>query len=111
MASNEASFQNNIFYSVNAPSASGWRYQGNDYGSWALWKAAEGANDTAFADPLFRSTTDFRLKAGSPAINAGVDVGLTTDFLGKPIRGVPDIGAYEFYGATGGMMMGLGVGF
>lgn len=25
----------------------------------------------------------------------------TTDYLGKPIRGVPDIGAYEYYGATG----------
>lgn len=63
--------------------------------------------NSLFADPLFRSSSDYRLRAGSPAINAGVDVGLTTDYLGKPIRGLPDIGAYEFYGATGGMLMGL----
>jgi len=63
------------------------------------------------ADPLFRSATDYRLKAGSPAINAGTDVGLTTDYDGKPIRGVPDIGAYEYYGATGNFGFGFGMGF
>ncbi len=47
-------------------------------------------------DPLFRSATDFRLKGGSPAINAGADVGLTTDFLGNDLYGIPDIGAYEY---------------
>ena len=57
------------------------------------------------------AAADLRLKAGSPAINAGVDVGLTTDYAGRAIRGVPDIGAYEYYGVTGGMLMGLGVGF
>lgn len=36
------------------------------------------------------------LISGSPAINSGVDVGLTTDIEGKAIRGLPDIGAYEF---------------
>jgi hypothetical protein len=35
----------------------------------------------------------------------------TTDFYGRNIRGLRDIGAYEFYGASGGMLMGLGVGF
>jgi hypothetical protein len=57
------------------------------------------------------NAADYRLNPASPAINAGTDVGLTTDFLGKPIRGTPDIGAYEFYSVTGGMLMGLGVGF
>jgi len=37
---------------------------------------------------------DFYLRSG-PAINAGVDVGLTTDADGKRICGKPDIGAYE----------------
>jgi hypothetical protein len=55
--------------------------------------------------------SDYRLRAGSPAINAGVDVGLTTDFLGKPIRGVPDIGAYEFQSVGGGLGMGIIYGF
>ncbi len=35
------------------------------------------------------------LLTGSPLINAGVDVGLTTDYIGNPIVGLPDIGAFE----------------
>jgi hypothetical protein len=66
---------------------------------------------TGVSTRTFTAYTDYRLKAGSPAINAGTDVGLTTDFLGKPIRGLPDIGAYEFYGATGNFGFGFGMGF
>lgn len=61
-------------------------------------------------DPLFKSSTDYRLKSSSPCKNAGVDVGLTTDILGKPIRGLPDIGAYELQPLTGGGGFG-GYGF
>lgn len=39
---------------------------------------------------------DFTLTSISPAINAGAIVGLTTDYLGNPVVGVPDIGAYEY---------------
>lgn len=54
------------------------------------------AHDT-ISDPLFIDTgaADFHLRSGSPAINAGVNVGLTRDFLGRAIVGLPDIGAYE----------------
>lgn len=40
---------------------------------------------------------DFRLRPGSPSIDAGTDVGLTRNFEGKPVpQGrAPDIGAYE----------------
>lgn len=48
------------------------------------------------SDPLFQGTETFCLQSTSPAINAGTDVGLTTDFLGNSIIGIPDIGAYEF---------------
>lgn len=81
------------------------------------WNGTYGSVGTAAdansigADPRFRSTTDYRLRSGSPAINAGVDVGLTTDFLGKPIRGLPDIGAYEFQSVGGGLGMGIIYGF
>lgn len=71
----------------------------------------EGNNIAHTTDPLFRSATDYRLRAGSPAINAGTDVGLTTDFLGKPVRGLPDIGAYEFQSVGGGLGMGIIYGF
>jgi len=51
------------------------------------------------ADPLFvdPENGNFHLWSDSPAINAGVDVGLTQDFEGNPIpQGpAPDIGAYE----------------
>lgn len=48
------------------------------------------------ADPAFTvNGSDFTLQAGSPAINAGTDVGLTQDILGNPIVGNPDIGCYE----------------
>ena len=47
-------------------------------------------------NPMFVSSTDFQLKSGSPAINAGLDVGLTSDYIGNALVGLPDIGAYEF---------------
>jgi hypothetical protein len=48
-------------------------------------------------DPLLTDRTGFiwTLQAGSPAINAGVDVGLTVDYLGNLITGNPDIGCLE----------------
>ncbi|MFB6320163.1 right-handed parallel beta-helix repeat-containing protein [Saccharicrinis sp. FJH54] len=55
-------------------------------------------NNTIYADPLFIDTlfNNFRLKQGSPAINAGADIGLTRDFFGKVRDGLPDIGAIEY---------------
>lgn len=43
---------------------------------------------------------DYRLATSVNAINAGVDVGLTTDFLGNAISGLPDVGAYEYTDVT-----------
>lgn len=52
------------------------------------------------ANPLFVNPAagDFHLKAGSPAINAGMDFGWTADFDGTLVPQGPksDIGAYEF---------------
>lgn len=54
-------------------------------------------SDNLGDNPMF--DTGFQLNPFSPAINAGIDVGLTEDFLGKsvPYGALPDIGAYEFY--------------
>jgi hypothetical protein len=50
------------------------------------------------SDPLFVTAgTDFTLNAFSPAINAGTDLSLTTDYVGRSVVWLPDIGAYEAY--------------
>jgi hypothetical protein len=66
--------------------------------TWSAYKTSTGQDSHSInIDPLFvdSSNGNFKLKSGSPAINAGVNVGLTTDFLQSPISGLPDIGAYE----------------
>lgn len=49
-----------------------------------------------WVDPLFVSSSDFHLQATSPCINAGIGVGLTTDYAGTAIMCKPEIGAYEY---------------
>ena len=41
------------------------------------------------------ATNDYRLQSTSPAINAGINVGLMDDYMGNMINGLPDIGAFE----------------
>jgi len=50
--------------------------------------------------PLFLDPAqgDYHLQSGSPAVNAGVDAGVTTDIDGEPRMGLPDLGADEYIG-------------
>ncbi|NQU10910.1 right-handed parallel beta-helix repeat-containing protein, partial [bacterium] len=65
--------------------------------TYAAWETTcGGKTHSVQSDPLFVSTSDFHLTATSAAINAGVNVGLTIDYEGHDIRGLPDIGAYEY---------------
>ncbi len=52
-------------------------------------------------DPRFvdAPAKDYRLQADSPAIDAGLDVGISTDFLKQERSGAPDMGAYEYVAA------------
>jgi hypothetical protein len=47
----------------------------------------------------YTNSPNYRLRVSSPAINAGTDVGLTSDYAGSyvPMGGKVDIGAYEFF--------------
>ena len=60
-------------------------------------------------DPLFvaPSSRDFNLQAGSPGIDAGTDLGVTTDRLGRvrPYGSAPDIGAHEHVRALPGLVI------
>jgi hypothetical protein len=72
----------------------------NALNTYDAWETAYGASTHSIrADPLFEDTAndDFRLQAGSPCIDAGVDVGLRRDYLGHPVPqgNAPDVGAYE----------------
>lgn len=62
-----------------------------DSGEWTV----DGTNAEVW-NATFTDAPDYHLRPNSVLINAGVDVGLTEDIEGKAIRGLPDIGAYEF---------------
>ena len=65
-----------------------------------LWSCSSPGVSSRIGDiigsPQFVGTTNYCLQNTSPAVNAGLSIGLTTDFLGNTIIGLPDIGAYEF---------------
>lgn len=75
--------------------------------SHCLWKANEEPGNVTVVsvvvneDPLFETMDtrqnryNFRLKAGSPAINKGVATAVSTDLDGNNRVNIPDIGAYE----------------
>lgn len=47
---------------------------------------------------------DYHLVSGSPAINTGINVGLTTDFAGNPVSNPPDMGIYEYVSNCSGFI-------
>jgi uncharacterized protein YcfL len=78
-----------------------WANRAGVTNSLADWRTNTGQDaNSQVVDPLFVSTVtpDFHLQTGSPAINAGVDVGIVLDYAGSAIVGLPDIGAYEYQG-------------
>ncbi len=70
--------------------ANSWKWNGVA-GNWATWQGlGNDLNSPTPANPNFvNPVSDWHLQAGSPAIDAGVDVGLA--YLGD----APDCGAYE----------------
>ncbi len=70
------------------------------YGNTANTSGTVTLTNSILTDPLFvdPANSNYCLQSGSPAINAGVNVGLTSDYEGNsvPISQYPDIGAYEY---------------
>jgi len=98
----------NIYYPVESTS---FRISDVEY-SFDDWKTETSQDShSLISNPLVVSTSDFGLKAGSPAINAGINIctgvdtpvigctgagtGTYNDFRGRPVDSLPDIGAYE----------------
>lgn len=91
-----------------APGAGSWKWNGHTYNSFAAFQSGTGSDAHGLnVDPAFADSTggDFHLSPGSPARNAGIDLGaavLGLLDLGGEVRvqgSAPDLGAYEFGGA------------
>jgi hypothetical protein len=67
------------------------------------WDMNSLTEDPRFAADAPIQPEDFRLQRGSPAIDAGQDVGITRDFAGNavPWGPAPDIGAHEYTAQDG----------
>jgi len=95
-------FANNLYY--NAKGAGGNLKFGLGATLYTFANWAAGVEATALeANPLLvgPSSGNYRLTKGSPAIDSGVDVGLTVDAAGRtiPYNTTPDRGAYEWHPA------------
>ena len=97
-------FANNDYHNG---SGTGQFYVGAGNKTFADWVTYSGEANSIQTDPLFISTSDFRLRGNSPAKNAGTDVSLTTDYAGKAVKNPPSMGAYEFWGGSFGPQEGL----
>jgi len=96
----------NLYYSKTGASNAQWLYQGVTYTGYTnyLTKTGNDKHSPAFSDPKFVSLTgtlNLDLQAGSPAINAGTELGTgvvgEVDFNGNPRvqNGQINLGAYE----------------
>ena len=90
---------NNLYYDSRGGNAFYWKGTASNF---ADWVTNSGDTNSLNVDPLWVSTStpNFHLQSNSPAINAGPDAGLTTDYEGNSIIGLPDMGAYEFLGGV-----------
>ncbi len=104
---NPLSIGNNILYHSLGDLLYYWAGEtGKDINKWNTY--AGGGGDDIYGNPLFKSLSgsspsnpqDLALTAGSPAINKGINLGQTRDFLGNSIENAPDIGALEYLSSS-----------
>jgi parallel beta-helix repeat protein len=94
----------NLYFSSGGASASTWIWKGNSITGFAAFRSTSGTDGhSSFADPRYvsLSTPDLHVQAGSPAVDAGINLGPsvvgTMDFAGNArVQGANiDVGAYE----------------
>jgi len=89
---------NNLYY--GSGHATPFYAPGYGNANWAGWQAQGlDINGIYGQNPKFASPGDYHLQQDSPAVNAGRDVGLTSDLEGYLFVGLLDIGAYEYGGS------------
>lgn len=86
----------NVYWNYPPVTTNQFYYQ-RYYATIHAWRIGTGQDmNSLVVDPMFiNRISDWSLQAGSPAINKGVNVGLTKDINGNPIVGLPDCGAFE----------------
>ena len=87
-------FDNNLYYRADGEMIyfEGATYTSAQFSDYQTAKSQD-ANSIS-ADPLL--TSDYMLKAGSPCLGTGTNVGVTKDYRGYGRKTTPDIGAYEY---------------
>ena len=85
----------NLYYAPSFAGINKWVHGASATDTLATWNGYAGVGDDTEGDPLL--TNSLALDVGSPAIDAGTDVGLTSDYHGGKVpRGSGyDIGAKE----------------
>ncbi|MBE0697459.1 MAG: right-handed parallel beta-helix repeat-containing protein [Anaerolineaceae bacterium] len=76
-----------------------WKGQDFSAGQFANYQQVNSQDaHSMITDPLFISSSDYRLQPLSPLINAGIDLGLNFDFTGNLLAqgSSDDIGAFEY---------------
>lgn len=92
----------NMYFRSADPTGSEFSKVADEIMSWATYSATREPHSN-YTSPiftngsgLFNMPTDFQLSEFSSAIDAGTNLGLSTDYVGNSIYGTPDIGAYEY---------------
>jgi hypothetical protein len=92
-------FNNNLYYTTAKDYDHYWRINSRTINGFGMWKAMVKDVNSICANPLFNNFNagDYTLQKGSPAIKAGINVGLKTDNKGSAVlSNQPDIGAMQY---------------
>lgn len=104
---NPATMDYNVYYDTAGATGALFDWQAKSYTGFTAYRTASGQEaHSQFADPLYVNVVtppyNFDLASGSPALNAGVNLGVNTvgvlDFAGNPrvnSSGQINVGAYE----------------